>query len=90
MATQKANFNAARQQAKPLTPEEQQEQIRRAVMQKKASLAEGILFNMVQGCGDVFSEDLGRAKYLVHVANEMADEFLKVVYHQELKVKEEE
>lgn len=90
MATKKPLIQSARQAMRPLTPEEEKEQLKKVLIQKRASLAEGILYNMVQGCGDVLSEDLGRAKYLVHVANEMAGEFLKVVYHQEIHITEEE
>lgn len=74
----------ARQQMKPLTPEEQKEQFMRAFMQKKASLAEGILFNMVRG--NVVSD----AKGIVKIADEIASEFMRVVYHQDITIKEEE
>ena len=74
----------------PMNEEQKKEAMVRAFAQKRAALAEGILFNMVQGCGDTFSEDLGRAKYLVHVASEMANECMKVFYGQEVTFKEEE
>ena len=74
----------ARQAVKPLTEEEQKEQFMRAYMQKKASLAEGILFNMIHG--QIVSDTKG----VVKLANDMADEFMKIVYHQEVKLKEEE
>lgn len=70
--------------AKTLTPEERKEQIMRAFLQKKASLAEGVLFNMVQG--NVVSD----AKGIVKIANDIATEFMKVIYNQELKEEPEE
>lgn len=73
----------ARQQMKSLTPEEQKEQFMRAFMQKKASLAEGILFNMVRG--NVVSD----AKGIVKIADEIASEFMRVVYHQDITIKED-
>lgn len=73
----------ARQQMKPLTPEEQKEQFMRAFMQKKASLAEGIIFNMVRG--NVVSD----AKGIVKIADEIASEFMRVVYHQDITIKED-
>lgn len=73
----------ARQQMTPLTPEEQKEQFMRAFMQKKASLAEGILFNMVRG--NMVSD----AKGVVKIADEIASEFMRVVYHQDITIKED-
>lgn len=73
----------ARQQMKPLTPEEEKEQFMRAFMQKKASLAEGILFNMVRG--NVVSD----VKGIVKIADEIASEFMRVVYHQDITIKED-
>ena len=67
---------------RPLTEEEKKSQIMRAFMQKKASLAEGVLFNMVQG--NVVAD----AKGIVKMANDMADEFMRVVYGQEITYKE--
>ena len=72
----------ARQQMKPLTEEEKKSQIMRAYMQKRASLAEGVLFNMVQG--NVVAD----AKGIVKIANDIADEFMRVVYGQEITYKE--
>ena len=71
----------AKQQMKPLTPEEQKEQFMMAFMQKKASLAEGVLFNMVQG--NVVAD----AKGIVKIANDIADEFMRVIYGQEITIK---
>ena len=64
-----------------LTEEERKEQMTRAFLQKKASLAEGILFNMVQG--NVVAD----AKGIVKIANDIADEFMKVVFGQEITLK---
>ena len=64
-----------------LTEEERKEQMTRAFLQKKASLAEGVLFNMVQG--NVVAD----AKGIVKIANDIADEFMKVVFGQEVTIK---
>lgn len=65
-----------------LTEEERKEQMTRAFLQKKASLAEGVIFNMVQG--NVVAD----AKGIVKIANDIADEFMRVVYGQEITYKE--
>ena len=65
----------------PLTDEEKEERIARAFLQKKASLAEGVLFNMVQG--NVVAD----AKGIVKIANDIADEFMRVIYGQEITIK---
>ena len=67
---------------RPLTEEEKEERIARIFLQKKASLAEGVLFNMVQG--NVVAD----AKGIVKIANDIADEFMRVVYGQEITYKE--
>ena len=64
-----------------LTEEERKEQMTRAFLQKKASLAEGVLFNMVQG--NVVAD----AKGIVKIANDIADEFMIVVFGQEITIK---
>ena len=93
MTKVKPNSNVARQQMKPLTPEEKKEQLIRAFMQKKDALAEGILFNMVQGCGGMFTlesfneDDLLK---MVGIADKMSTEFMRVVYNQEMKVENED
>lgn len=67
-----------------LTEEEKEERIARIFLQKKASLAEGVLFNMVQG--NVVAD----AKGIVKIANDIADEFMRVVYGQEITIKSAE
>ena len=67
---------------RPLTEEEKEERIARIFLQKKASLAEGVIFNMVQG--NVVAD----AKGIVKIANDIADEFMKVIYGQEITYKE--
>ncbi len=57
-----------------LTEEEKEERIARIFLQKKASIAEGLLFNMVQG-------------NVVADAKGIADEFMKVVFGQEITLK---
>ena len=66
---------------RPLTEEERKEQMTRAFLQKKASLAEVVLFNMVQG--NVVAD----AKGIVKIANDIADEFMRVVFGQEITIK---
>lgn len=81
---------------RPLTEEEKEERIARIFLQKKASIAEGILFNLVQGEGRAMVYDLesrsSETKHLemVKMASEMADEFMKVVFGQEITIKSAE
>lgn len=74
----KPSSPVARQQMKPLTPEEMKEQQMRMYLQKKSALAEGVLFNMVQG--NIVSD----AKGIVKIADDIATEFMKVVYKVEV------
>ena len=67
-----------------LTEEEKEERIARIFLQKKASVVEGVLFNMVQG--NVVAD----AKGIVKIANDIADEFMRVVYGQEITIKSAE
>ena len=69
---------------KTLTEEEKEERIARIFLQKKASVVEGVLFNMVQG--NVVAD----AKGIVKIANDIADEFMRVVYGQEITIKSAE
>ena len=69
---------------RPLTEEEKEERIARIFLQKKASLVEGVLFNMVQG--NVVAD----AKGIVKIANDIADEFMRVIYGQEITIKSAE
>ena len=64
-----------------MSEEERKEQMTRAFLQKKASIVEGVLFNMVQG--NVVAD----AKGIVKIANDIADEFMKVVFGQEITLK---
>ena len=79
---------------RPLTEEEKKSQIMRAFMQKKASLAEGVLFNLIQACGRDLCYDLENNQTkdnptkIVKMANDMADEFMRVIYGQEITYKE--
>lgn len=68
-----------------LTDEEKKSQIMRAFMQKKASLAEGVLFNLMQNPS---LDSIRRGVSPVVIANDIADEFMKVVYGQEITYKE--
>lgn len=66
---------------KTLTEEEKEERIARIFLQKKASVVEGVIFNMVQG--NVVAD----AKGIVKIANDIADEFMRVIYGQEITIK---
>ena len=66
---------------RPLTEEEKEERIARIFLQKKAAIVEGVLFNMVQG--NVVAD----AKGIVKIANDIADEFMRVIYGQEITIK---
>lgn len=87
--SQKPTSPAARQQMKPLTPEEQKEREMRAYIQKRGSLAEGILFNLMQNPN---LRDICGAATPVDVAEHLATEFMKEVYYIDVaeKPKEEE
>lgn len=69
---------------RPLTEDEKEKRIARIFLQKKASIIEGVLFNMVQG--NVVAD----AKGIVKIANDIADEFMRVVYGQEITIKSAE
>lgn len=79
-----------------MSEEEMKEQMTRAFLRKKASLAGCLLFNMVQGEGRAMVYDLesrsSETKHLemVKMASEMADEFMKVVFGQEITIKSAE
>ena len=64
-----------------MSEEEKEERIARIFLQKKASIVEGVLFNMVQG--NVVAD----AKGIVKIANNIADEFMRVIYGQEITIK---
>lgn len=72
-----------------LTEEQKKEQMMRAYLQKKASLAEGVLFNMVQGMGVSLCYEKDNhpeskmADNLVRLADEISTEFMKVIYKAE-------
>ena len=80
---------------RPLTEEEKKSQIMRAFMQKKASLAEGILYNIIQSCGRDLCYDLennqtkDKPQKIVKMADDMAIEFMRVVYNQDITIKED-
>lgn len=77
----------ARQQMKPLTPEEQQEHQMKLYIQKKGSLAEGILFNL---CQNPNLDELRGDKTTVELANDMATEFMAKVYMLDIVEKKSE
>lgn len=73
---------------RPLTEEEKKDQMMRAFIQKKASLAEGILFNLMQGLG--FIPQAEDVENIVSSCNDIADEFMSVIYKMDIAEKEEE
>lgn len=72
------------------TEEQKKEQMMRLYLQKKASIAEGVLFNMVQGMGVSLCYEKDNhpeskmADNLVRLADEISTEFMKVVHKAEL------
>ena len=77
---------------RPLTEEEKKSHIMRAFMQKRASLAEGILFNLCQAKDINNNTTNYECMLLVDVAIEMADHLMEKLYGakpQEEKPKDE-
>lgn len=77
---------------RPLTEEEKKSQIMRAFMQKRASLVEGILFNLCQAKDINNNTTNYECKLMVDVAIEMADHLMEKLYGakpQDEKPKEE-
>lgn len=65
---------------RPLTEEEKKSQIMRAFMQKRASLAEGILFNLCQAKDITYNTTNKEYELMVDVAIEMADHLMEKLY----------
>ena len=61
-----------------LTEEERKEQMTRAFLQKRASLAEGILFNLCQGLSIIPRDE--EINLLVDRSVEMADRLMEKLY----------
>ena len=61
----------------PLTPEERKEQAARAYMQKKESIATGVLFNLMHNDGVTRTLT---SKEIASCALEIADEFMQQLY----------
>lgn len=61
----------------PLTPEERQEQAARMYMQKRESIATGVLFNLMHNPNVTSNAD---ASALVDVAIEVADKMIEKLY----------
>ena len=62
---------------KPLTPEERQEQAARAYMQKRESIATGVLFNMMHN--ETLLQNFN-AEGLADLAIEVADKMIEKLY----------
>ena len=62
---------------KPLTPEERKEQATRAYMQKRESIATGVLFNLMHNPNVASNAD---ATALVDTAIEVADKMIEKLY----------
>ena len=63
-----------------MTEEERKEQMTRAFLQKRASLAEGILFNLCQGKNITETTTSIECIQMVDVAISMADKMLEKLY----------
>ena len=63
-----------------LTEEERREQMTRAFLQKRASLAEGILFNLCQAKDINNNTTIKECELMVDVAIEMADYLMEKLY----------
>ena len=72
----KATTPAPRQ----VTEEERKEQMTRAFLQKRASLAEGILFNLCQAMNITYETTDQECVSMVDVAIEMADRLMEKLY----------
>ena len=62
---------------KPLTPEERQEQAARLYMQKRESIATGVLFNMMHNPAIL---DSNNAESIAEIAVEIADKMIEKLY----------
>ena len=60
-----------------MSEEEKKEQMTRAFLQKRASLAEGILFNLCQAKGITYKQE---CELMVDRAIEMADHLMEKLY----------
>ena len=77
---------------RPLTEEDRKKEMTRAFLQKRASLAEGILFNLCQAKDINNNTTNYECKLMVDVAIDMADYLMEKLYGakpQEDKPKEE-
>ena len=77
---QSAPIKAKVHEMKPMTPEERKEQAARAYMQKRESIASGVLFNMMHNETLLQNFD---AEGLATLSVEVADAFIKKLYFSE-------
>ena len=70
---------------KPLTVEERQEQAARMYMQKRESIASGVLFNLCHNANVTTSSE---ALAIVDLSVEMADKFIEKLYFTTKEEKE--
>ena len=63
-----------------MSEEERKEQMTRAFLQKRASLAEGILFNLCQAKDITYNTTNKECELMVDVAIEMADHLMEKLY----------
>ena len=72
----------------PMTPEQRKEQATRAYLQKRESIATGVLFNLMHNpylfSGDAATEDLG-ADEVADFAIKVADKLIEKLYFTEDK-----
>ena len=77
---QSAPIKAKVHEMKPMTPEERMEQAERAYMQKRESIASGVLFNMMHNETLLQNFD---AEGLATLSVEVADALIKKLYFSE-------
>lgn len=78
-------FRGQVREMKPLTPEERQEQAARAYMQKRESIATGVLFNL---CRNPHTTEDSNLEALVEASIAMADKMIEKLYFSTKEGKE--
>lgn len=67
-----------------MTEEQKKEQIKRAFMQKRASIAEGVLFNLCQNSG-LTSTAIAEPNEIAEAAIKITDAFMDQLYNKTLE-----
>lgn len=74
---------------KELTEEQRQEAFLRQYQLKKASIAEGVLYNLCTNSG-LTSTAIADPKAIVEAVDKIATLYMEIVWHQKVNLKEEE